>query len=75
MLTLYNVNLTLADAYDAFKKSGRGWLGFEPGNHKPKACHATSSAIWVLRYGPRKAPIMYNSGSCFNNVSLKFPNI
>src|SRR6218665_182655 len=49
--------------------------GFEPENHKHEACHATSSTIWVARYGLRKAQIMYNCGSCFNDVIQRSPSI
>src|SRR6218665_4143755 len=49
ILTLYDVNLTLVNVYDASEKKLSARSGFEPENHKHEACHATSSTIWVAR--------------------------
>src|SRR6218665_1754677 len=75
ILTLYDVNLMLANVYDAFEKKLSARSGFKPENHKHETCHATSSTIWVARYGLRKAQIMYNCGSRFNDVTQRSPSI
>ena len=78
ILTLYDVNLTIA--YDAFEKNlkivvavgirtWKSWTWSLP--LKP----ASSSVNWVLHYELRKAPIMYNCGNRFNDVTLRFPCI
>src|SRR6218665_3366012 len=75
ILTLYDVNLTLVNVYDAVEKKLSARSGFEPENHKHKACQATSSTIWVARCRLRKAQIMYNCGSRFNDVTQRSPSI
>src|SRR6218665_3808733 len=75
ILTLYDVNLTLANVYDAFEKNCRRGPDSNLKTINHEACHATSSTIWVTRYGLRKAQIMYNCGSRFSDVTQRSPSI